>query len=362
MKIVVRIKQASLLLIALILAPACSPPASLSAPPIADANAIQLYIQQTAAAAATQTQNAQPFASVTPTITFTPRSTFTLEATATFMPPLEAQSLPSQPNVQYYRIKHDNQLAMYNYTSRTQGADWRYPKQTPEIAQLMPDPSTKAGTFRTELNSAWEKYMDELNNNNFKKLHYLKRDDIALFNWRGFPFLDSLTMGGNIIVVETIQNGWGRVKTLDFDQPPSADKVNYMTDPDLVHKFVLVTWNPTTKRTLWVETPHGPIYWPFVTGKPAWIQMELLEPFPTLPRSITATVTQPFRVEPKADSALSKFDFTQGNSAMLLQYYPSGSDVWGLLDNGRWISLFRYTKDGPTYFTTWFMETLPPIP
>ncbi len=77
---------------------------------------------------------------------------------------------------------------------------------------------------------------------------------------------------------------------------------------------------------------------------------------------VTARVTQPIYMEPKFDSEVSKQEFVEGAAAKVIQYLPNGSDVWGLLENGRWILLFQYTKDGPTYFTTWSMETLPPIP
>ncbi len=355
------VQKLYLWLIVLILILACAPAGVTPIPPL-DPNAVQLYLQQTAAVAATQTQRAIPTVTATQTFTPTPRSTFTLEPTYTpftFIVPSPKQ--PSQM-VQYFRLKHDHQLAIYNYKSRTVGLDWGYLEQTPEIVPLSPAPKEGTGTHRTPMTGAWEIYINELNGNDKKKLTFLKSSRTALFNGAGFPQMESLTMGGNIITLEAIENGWGKVHTQDYSNPSSAGITNYFTDPSLVHKVVIVTWSTQTKTTIWVNPPQGDIYWPFVARNDVWVQMERLEPFPVLPMVVTARVTQPVYMEPKFDSEVSKQEFIEGSAAKVIQYLPSGSDVWGLLENGRWIVLFQYTKDGPTYFTTWSMETIPPIP
>lgn len=348
---------------ALIIILACAPGAAVPTVPESDPNAIQLYIQQTAGAASAQTQNALPPPTLAPTLTATPRSTFTPNATFT---PFQTFIVPSpsygRQSLQYYRVKHDDQLAIYNYKSRTVGPNWGYLKQTPEVVPLSPAPKEGTGTHRTPMSGKWEVYLDELNNYDKKKLIFIKSPSTALFNGAGFPQMESLTMGGNIVSIEKIQGGWGLVHTQNYDLPSSASVTNYFTDPSLVHKVVLVTWNTQTKKTYWVNPPHGSVYWPFVSREDVWVQMDRLEPFPILPMVVTARITQPMRMEPKADSELSKFELDEGDTARVIQYFPSGSDVWGLLDTGKWIMLFQYTKDGPTYFTTWSMATLPPIP
>lgn len=348
---------------ALLVMVACAPATGAPTVPALDPNAIQLYIQQTAGAASAQTQNALPPSTVGPTFTATPRSTFTPNATFT---PFQTFVIPSpsygSQTVQYYRVKHDDQLSIYNYKSRTVGPDWGYLKQTPEVVPLSPAPKEGTGTHRTPMDGKWEVYIDQLNNNDKKKLNFIKAPSTALFNGAGFPQMESLTMGGNIVTIEAIQNGWGRVHTQEYGNPSAASITNYFNFPDLVHKVVLVTWNTKTKKTYWVNPPHGSVYWPFVSRDDVWVQMDRLEPFPILPMPVTARITQPMRMEPKNDGELSKFEFDEGDSAKIIQYYPSGSDVWGLLETGRWILLFQYTKDGPTYFTTWSMATLPPIP
>ena len=349
-------------LFTLVLILACAP-AAITPPPPSDPNAIQLYLQQTAGAAATQTQRAIPTATATSTITPTPRSTFTLEPTATSF----TFVLPSPSygqHVQYFRAKHDNQLAFYNYQSRTAAPDWRLFPQTPEIVILWPAPKEGTGTHRTPITGGWERFMDDLNNNNEGELRYLKSATVALFNGAGFPQMESLTMGGNIITLEAIQGTWGRVRTMNYDQPGVASQHNYEKTPEFVHKFVIVVWSRRTKSTYWVNPPKGDgdIYYPFVTRNDVWIQMDRLEPFPILPMQVTGLVDQVVRKEPRLDSDPTNFDLTKGESATIVQYHPSGSNVWGRLQNGNWIALFQYTNDGPTYFTTWSMATLPPPP
>ena len=344
----------------LVLILACAP-AMVTPPPPADPNALQLYIQQTAAAAATQTQQAIPTSTTTLTLTPTPRSTFTIEPTFTAF----TFVLPS-PNfgqkVQYFRVKHDNQLAIYNYRSRTVGSDWGYLKQTPEVMPLYPTPKEGTGTHRTPMDGQWEVFLDDLNGNDRRKLIFIKSRSTALFNGAGFPQMESLTMGGNIITLEAIQGGWGRVRTMDYSSPGRADYVNYFTDPHLVHKVVIVTWNTRTKTTYWVNPPQGDVYWPFVARNDVWIQMDRLEPFPILPMRVTALVDQEVRKEPNLEGEPTRFDLNRGESASIAEYRVSGSTVWGRLDNGNWIALFLYTSDGPTYYTTWSMQTLPPPP
>lgn len=353
--------RGALLFAALALVLACAPTTGNPAVPASDPNAVQLYIQQTAAAASTQTQFALPPATIAPTFTATPWSTFTAIPTSTSFTFILPSPNYSQ-NVQYFRLKHDNQLALYDYKSRTVSPDWGYLKQTPEVVPLSPAPKEGTGTHRTPMTGGWETFINELNNHDKKKLNFLKAPSTALFNGAGFPQMESLTMGGNIITLEAIQNGWGRVHTLDYSSPKSAAVVNYFTEPSFVHKVVIVTWNTKTKTTYWVKPPQGDVYWPFVARNEVWVPMDRLEPFPVLPMQVTASLDQEQKKEPSSESEPTRFNLNKGETATIVEYRPSGSSVWGRLQSGYWILLFQYTKDGPTYYTTWSMETLPPPP
>lgn len=342
---------------ALVFIMACVPAMTTPVPTL-DPNAVNLFIAQTANAASTQTVEAIP---PTATFTSTPRSTFTPEFTAT---PFQTFFLPSPTPLrrsQFFRVKHDSQLAIYNYKSRT--ADhWSGGRQTPEVVPMLVAPKDKSGTSRTTLSGNWETYIDALNNNDEKKLNYLKASNTALFNGTGFPQLESLTMGGNVISLSQLQNGWGRVYTLDYGNPGALNDINYETRPDLVHKFVVVVWNNKTRSTYWVNSPQGALYWPLVSSRTIWIPLERLEPFPTLPMSVTAKTTQEVKTKPELEGSPTGYTLSEGKSTRIVEYYPSGSTVWARIESGGWIALLLYQKGKLTYLTDWSMATVPPPP
>jgi len=353
-------KRIVLWLAALALILACVPTAPVTVPTLGP-NEINFIIQQTADAAAMQTLTAQPTFTSTPEFTPTPKNTFTPEPTLT---PYSTFVLPTPTltqRMQLFRVKHDSQLKMFDFRSRTASAKWIGLPQTPEVVPLFAAPKAGSGTQRTVINEGWEYYMDALNGFDKSKLVYLKGIKTGLFNGAGFPNLESLTMGGNVVSIVEIQNGFGRVGTMEYSRVGSADTTNYTTRPDLVHKFVVVVWSRKTKSTYWVNTPKGSVYWPLVSKFPVWIDMDRVEPFPGLPMPVTAKVEQEILTEPKKDAPGTGETLAEGDTVTVVEYYPSGSQVWGrLLGGSKWIALFRYEKTGPTFFTTWEMETLPP--
>jgi len=253
---------------------------------------------------------------------------------------------------------------MYNYKSRTNDENSKdMLNQTPEVVPLFVLPKLTSGTARTRMEGRWEAFMDALNNYDQADLGYLKGTTTALFNTAGFPQLQSLTMGGNIVTLEEIQGSWGRVRTLDYGSPPSAAEVNYVTRPDVIHKFVVVGWKKSTKTTVIVYPPRGDLYWPLVTNRPVWIQMERLERFPGPPFIVTAKRDLFIQPQPGPNIEESRFKVKEGEAVKIIAYYPSGSNVWGRTQTGGWIPLLWYTVNGaPKYYTTWQMETLPPPP
>lgn len=325
-------------------------------PPL-DPNAIGTFMVQTADAASTQTMFAMPPATLTATITPTPRNTATPVASFTPAGPYLFPSPTAILRLQYFRVKHDDQLALYNYKSRTfdENSDGLR-KQTPEVVPLLVAPKESSGTHRTTVNGAWETYIDALNDHDQSKLKYLKSPITALFNGAGFPQLESLTMGGNIVTLDEIQGTWGRINTLDPGSPPSAVEVNYFTRPDLVHKFVVVGWKRSTKTTILTKPPKGDIYWPLVTKQPVWIQMDRLEAFPILPMDVTANIDLFIQDKPGPEIEKTRAQLLKGESANIVLYYPSGSDVWARLSSGGWIPIL-YNQQ---FFTTWTMATKPP--
>ena len=346
-------KKYFLWFITFILIMACAP--SMVTPvPTLDPLAINTYIVQTAEAAGTQTQQAIP---LTVTGTSTPRSTFTPESTPTNVPVVDFPTSTPVQRIQYFRVKHDSQLAEYDFKSRTAARGWGGVNLfTPETVPLFVLPQKGSGTHRTTVSGSWEIYINALNGNNEKKLRYLKADNTALFNSSGFPNLESLTMGGNVITLAEIQNGWGRVTTIEYKSPGVLADVNYETRPDLIHKFVVVGYSKDTRTTYWLNPPHGNIYWPLVSSRAVWIQMDRLEPFPILPMEVTAKTSQPIRKTPAMDGEETGYEFSEGETRNIVEYYPSGGNVWGRFSGGGWVALVLHWK----YPTTWSMATLPP--
>jgi hypothetical protein len=342
-----------ILFMAFVLVMACVPSAITPVPPL-DPNAINTYIVQTADAASIQTLDAMPS---TPTFTPTLRSTFTPEATFTNVPAIIFPTSTPIQRLQYFRVKHDNQLAIYDFQSRTAAKNWSgINLLTPEVVPLFVGPNNTYGTNRTIVDGSWEIYIDALNNNDKKKLRYLKLDNSGLFNSTGFPKLESLTMGGNVITLSELQGDWGRVTTINYQNPGTLKDVNYVSRPDLVHKFVVVGYRKDTKTTYWLNTPQGPIYWPLVSSSDVWIPLERIEPFPSLPRIVTAITTQEIRKTPSADGAGTGTEFAEGEFIRIVDYYPSGPHVWGRVSSGGWIALLLNRE----FLTDWRMDTVPP--
>ena len=271
---------------------------------------------------------------------------------------------PSSEKIEYYRVKHDSQLEEYEYRSRTAAGDWHgVSSETPETVPLFVQPRAGTGTLRTVLSREWESFIDTLNKNDEKTLRYLKADDTAIFNTAGFPRLESLTMGGNVITLDEVQGNWGIVHTLAPDQVPSPDDVNYNIHPDLVHKFVVVGWKKNSRETYWTNPPRGDMYWPLVSSREIWISFDNLEKFPDLPIKITANTTVYIQRKPGPINKPTLLRLFKGQSATVIEYRPYGSHVWGKLRSGGWIALLWYPEiHDLQYPTTWKMETLPPPP
>src|SRR5262245_49300870 len=102
----------------LILACVPSLPTPISVP-TTDPNNISIFIVQTANAADTQTIAAIPPSTLTATFTSTPRSTFTPEPSVTPFQTFILDTPTPIQRIQYFRVKHDSQLAIYNFKSRT---------------------------------------------------------------------------------------------------------------------------------------------------------------------------------------------------------------------------------------------------
>ena len=121
---------------------------------------------------------------------------------------------------------------------------------------------------------------------------------------------------------------------------------------------MIVGWNKNTRTTYWSNPPPGAIYWPLVSDREVWIPLERIEPFPQLPMMVTANTTQDIRKTPESKGEPTGSKFSEGETKRIVEYYPSGSNVWGRIAGGGWIELYLY----PKYLTSWSMATKPPPP
>jgi hypothetical protein len=86
--------------------------------------------------------------------------------------------------------------------------------------------------------------------------------------------------------------------------------------------------------------------------------MERLEAFPPLPMEVTVNTDLYIQPTPGPKVEETKQQLSAGDTVKVLEYYPTGSNVWGRVRRDGWIPLFLY----PQYTTSWQMETMPPPP
>ena len=154
-------------------------------------------------------------------------------------------------------IVGDEELAEWNYQSRTNHPSWTQPYIcTPSVQRYYPEPREKSGDYRVDISPLLGDYL-VLNGEDSRedpKSRYLFNPGTALFNSTGYPQQAYVTMQGNELMVVDEQNGWYKFQTL---RP--TDKVRHMTNishPHFVHRFDLVCWDNELKRTY-----HKPVRW-----------------------------------------------------------------------------------------------------
>lgn len=99
-------------------------------------------------------------------------------------------------------------------------------------------------------------------------VNYLFNDHSALYNGKGFPYRELLTMSGNLLEeIEWIQ--YNSAQYLKFRTLKPTDDVSGMTlesHPQFVHAFRLVYWDKAQKKTKYtITTPRGRIFFYLVS-------------------------------------------------------------------------------------------------
>lgn len=183
---------------------------------------------------------------------------------------------PPQP-LTLRRLRNDYERKDLNYTCRTQLPDWVNPnmRQAPQVIPLFLTPNATSGGNRTPLTS-WKSYIWQINkiqDEGDRKWRYYTARNSGYFNATGWPQLESLGMGDNLVNVLEERRGFSRIETLILeDGQPDSQLVNYERTPWLIHRFTVITPNGV------IDPPPGRIYSPVVVkrGRELWIQTALL--------------------------------------------------------------------------------------
>ncbi len=275
----------------------------------------------------------------------------------------------------YARLKHDYQWMTDPETgkpvrSRMETSDWNNGfslDSYPAVVPLWAGPKGGDGAYK--YSKEWAKFLRASNPENFAGL---ERVSAGLFNPRSdnqssFPINldqydgDTVAEGigstGNLYQVVEEKSGSVRVKLIDFQSlPPTPDLLNYEDAPWLMNAFTAVTKDGALQKALGKDVVFPNL------GKPdaGWVPKERVEYFPPLPMAVTVTDRLNIRKGPGTDNEIVGH-FSIGDTAVVSDYRPQGSSVWGKIAEDRWIALLYTTAGGSVYYTTWKMETAPPL-
>lgn len=257
----------------------------------------------------------------------------------------------------FYRVRADATNGRFSEPSRAEGTGLAWP---PQVNPAFAAPNQSSGTQRTNLERyGWEDYLRWLLGNDEQLFAYAVDDSLAMFNGQGWPSMESLLFGNNVVIAETdgVKHGWARIVTMDYQAGPPLPYVDYQTAPWFVQKFTTVN-----AREAVGLSPKREVYYPIVSQREIYFPLEWLEPFPSLPRT-EQVVASDLRVylKPATDS-VSLGRLRPDQALEISEYAPRGSEVWGLVDSGGlrgWVMLFDPYAN-PRYPTTWQMETDPP--
>lgn len=257
--------------------------------------------------------------------------------------------------MRYARLLHD--YDWMGYKSRTLTPGWYLFSNTPETVPFKIGMSDGAPKDDIKLTTPWEKYIAGVNPKAgyrfimIPKSGWLNKNDLA----------DTLGFAGNVIEVINEERGFARVKAFDVAaRPPNADDWNYETHPELVHKFTVITAKGG------VQNPSSGLdsYNILIGKRPLYVGLERIEYFPRLPFAATvkATTVPWLRLREAPDAKAAVVDkLLPLAETQILEYAPRGNDVWGRTEKG-WLALMLYRGSWPSYYTTWRMSTLPPLP
>ncbi len=265
------------------------------------------------------------------------------------------QSDTQQPQPQsvwiYVRVKHD-------VTPR------QVLPVTPETVPLSNQPGDSHKGASIPVDQAWQDFDASLNSP--KSFRWLLMPHAALVNTEygpgDEPQAESLTFGGNVLLIDQIVGNYGHVRSYGYaDAPPNPAEINYATYPEYIQKVTAIDG-----KTGIIRNPGSAldVYFALLHKADLWINLDDVEPFPALPMTVQPQdwIRRGLRVHESCDIASPTVDgLYPSQTATLFSYAPRGSDVLGwvqLPDNHFGCIALNYRG---TDYTGWHMETIPPV-
>src|SRR5688572_21579401 len=157
-------------------------------------------------------------------------------------------------NANLWRVVYDQESPDWNFLSRTRDPEFMLThdiQQAPAVYGYSPVPVDKPNDYRVD-ETGYQNFYYELNNYDVggtrdglgpdRCNNFLFKDDTALYNGKGFPGRELLTMSGNLL--EEIE--WVTDRTLRYLKfktlrpGNSVNGLRYETHPHLVHIFNIV--------------------------------------------------------------------------------------------------------------------------
>lgn len=177
-------------------------------------------------------------------------------------PPPPPPPDPSPSTGRLWVVKGDEELARYNYKSRTQMDGWAYGAITPSVFRFDKKPTQEPTEYFVDI-TPMDAALRALNDYNEARINRLYSPGTAVMNRNGFPRLQYLVMSFCTLEEIAIESNCLKFKTL---KPTSNTAgMSYATHPQYVMRWDLVTYR--NDETLHVIDRKGEIYWFLTTAE-----------------------------------------------------------------------------------------------
>jgi hypothetical protein len=257
----------------------------------------------------------------------------------------------------YARCKSDVDTKWWDHQSRTASENWKDLRIAPATVSLSINPAGHTKD-RFAPSDAWVKYIAALNGGrNSEEYTALVRKG-GSWNINGtleHPKLESLSFWGAVLEIESLHDKYAKIKTLNAKaDPPSAEAVNYLNQPQYVHQFTAI--DDKGKMHLLADGLRA--YSVMVSVGDLYVPLDRIEFFPSLPRQVYLnTDLNTYETPPTNGNHKRKATkLVRGQTVRIVKYAVRGTDVWARTLQG-WIAL---CVGSPSRFlTSWKMHTRP---